>query len=111
PGRCSSTCNWRSEGLLAAGRPAASGCSLLLVARRGPQPLVVALGLFQTNQAIPIGVDGSELLVGADELAPRHVAVTVAIHLAEPKRAGRRRRRLRTPAPTESLRHHDHAIP
>src|SRR5579884_1747677 len=47
---------------------------------------VVGLGLLGADQAVAVGVDGAELLVGAEELAARHVAVAVGVHLAEPQR-------------------------
>src|SRR5262249_7061459 len=44
------------------------------------------LGLLEADQAVAVGVDLPEQLLAADPLAPRHVAVAVAVHLAEPQR-------------------------
>src|SRR5262245_37885816 len=70
----------------------------LLLPLLRPHPLVVADGLLQADEAVAVGVDLLELLVGAQKLPPRHVAVAVAVHLAEPQRPRRPRRR-RTPHP------------
>src|SRR5438128_2688054 len=45
------------------------------------------LGFLHTDQAVVVRVDAVELLVGAEKLPARHVAVAVEVHLAEPERA------------------------
>src|SRR5262249_38205588 len=58
-----------------------------LLRGRLSQQLVGPLRLLGTDQAVAIRVDAFELLVGAQELATRQVAVAVRVHLAEPERA------------------------
>src|SRR5262245_14823910 len=46
------------------------------------------LGLLEADVAVAVLVEQLELLGSAEELARRDVAVAVAVHLAEPHRAG-----------------------
>src|SRR4051812_40085230 len=64
-----------------------------------PRLHVVLRRLIQADQAVAVGVDLAELLLGAEELRPRHVAVAVAVHLVEPGRALRGLARSRTTHP------------
>src|SRR5262249_40330943 len=61
-----------------------------------PRPLLLfpglladRLGLGGADEPVAVGVDLPDLLVGAEELLARHVAVLVAVHLAEPQRPRR----------------------
>src|SRR5262245_50069940 len=45
-------------------------------------------GFLEADIAVAVLVQQLELLGRAEELARRHIAVTVAVHLAEPQRAG-----------------------
>src|SRR5262245_11764289 len=51
-----------------------------------PQRGVELVGLLAADETVAVGIDLAELRVGAAELAPRHVAVAVAVPLAEPLR-------------------------
>src|SRR5947209_3420431 len=56
----------------------------LLLPERG----VGAVGFFGADEAIAVCIDLLELRIGAEELAAGYVAIVVAVHLAEPERAG-----------------------
>src|SRR5262249_15326345 len=63
-------------------------------------PGVGLLRLLGADEAVAVGVDLLEVLHAAQPLAARHVAVAVAVHLAEPHRpAPRVARLLRLVAP------------
>ena len=57
-----------------------------LLRRLCPPQLVVFLGFLQRNQTVTIRIDLLEFLGRAEKFALRHLAVAVAVHLAEPKR-------------------------
>src|SRR5258708_3952666 len=52
-----------------------------------PRPRIGAFGFSDTNQAVAVRVDLGELFIRAEEFTPGHIAIAVAIHLAEPDRA------------------------
>src|SRR6185437_730874 len=71
-------------------------CDPLAVSREtasGSRPLaqipVGALRFPDIDQAIAVRVEASKLLAVAEKLGWRHVAIAIAIHLAEPQRAAR----------------------
>src|SRR5262245_55916051 len=72
----------------------------------GALAFVVGLGLLDADQPVAVGVDLPELLVGAQELLARHVAVAVAVHLLEPQRPAGQCRPAGLPDPP--LRHECH---
>src|SRR5262249_2978051 len=43
------------------------------------------LRLFNADEPVAVEVEALEIVVGAEELAARHVAVAVAVHVAEPE--------------------------
>src|SRR5215475_12194707 len=65
---------------------------------------VEGFGFLDGDEPIAVGVDSLELLVRAEELAARHIAIAVAIHLHEPRRTTRRWRWLLRPAATHARR-------
>src|SRR5579872_6954678 len=67
---------------------------LLLLRRALLQARLVAPRLRGADEAVAVGVEQPELLLAAQELARREVAVAVAVHLDEPRR---RRRGLALP--------------
>ena len=67
--------------------PAGSSAIVRALRQVGARSRVVALGFFDADQPVAVGVDRPELLVGADELLARNVAVAVAVHLLEPQRS------------------------
>src|SRR5947207_348740 len=50
------------------------------------EPLVRLDRLFEADEAVAVGVDAAEVLLGAQPLAARDVAVAVDVGLAEPQR-------------------------
>src|SRR5689334_5096665 len=56
-----------------------------------PQLRVKADRFLGANEAVTIGVDAVEVGACAQEIAERHVANAVAVHLAEPQRTNHRR--------------------
>src|SRR5262249_29095802 len=62
------------------------GALFPLLLQLRPHPGVGLLGLLGADEAVAVGVDLLEVLVGAEELLARDVAVAVAVHLPEPQR-------------------------
>src|SRR5262249_43544787 len=56
---------------------------LLLFAAKG----IIALGFFQADETVAIGVDAAEELLAEEEFLAGDVAIAVTVHLAEPHRA------------------------
>src|SRR5262249_16800292 len=60
--------------------------------RSFPSLPLCSLRLFDADKSVAGEVEALEVVVGAEELAARHVAVAVAVHVAEPERAAGRHR-------------------